>query len=713
MKTAKIPRREFIRLSAMSGAFLAIGCTSSIGKDTLTVFTEADLGKELNQYIFIDEAGRVTIYNHRPEMGQGTFQSIPMIIAEELEVDMDAILIKQSPANRALYGDQMVVGSRSIQNNYELMRQMGAAAKEMLVEAAAQTWGVVSTQCRAEKGMVSNTKTGDQLHYGKLVARASELKVPQKPKLKDPKEFKIIGKSIPRRDVPEKTNGSAIFGMDCQVDGMLYATIQHSPVFLGKIKTIDDQKALQVPGVTHVLRTSRDVYGKTIEGVAVVANSYYAADQGRKMLAIEWDHQDLDQWNTEKIFQDYREAAKKSATVFKDDGNFEAGFSSGSKKIEAEYETPYQSHTCMEPMNCIVQVQKDKCAFWGSTQNPNGMKSFLSRKYGVPEEKVEINYTYMGGGFGRRSLTDVVEEAADLSQQTGRPIKLIWTRDDDTTQGPFRACSLNVCKGAVDQQGNLVAFEHKVICQDIRNQTGDDDTPTRGILGGVVTEYEVPNFRVSGVLRKLHIPIGYWRSVYHSTNCFAHESFMDELAVAAGKDPLDFRLTYLKGHRRYTNVLKLVAEKSNWYGERRKDTGKGVAIVERSGAFVAMVVDVARESGKVKVKKITTVVDCGTTVNPDVVKAQTEGSSVMGLTAAYKSAITFEKGAVVQKNFDTYPMLTLAECPEMEVHVVESNDPPEGAGEAGLPTVAPALCNAIYQMTGKRIRKLPFNLQDV
>lgn len=715
METSAISRRRFIQLSAMSSTLFAIGCVPSTGKESkiANLSLAESPGRELNAYIFIDPSGKITLFNHRPEMGQGTFQSIPMIIAEELEVDIDKVNIMQSPANRAKYGDQMVVGSRSIQNNFELMRKVGASAKEMLIEAAANQWNVKTDTCYAENAFIIHRPSGKKLSYGELVETASKLPVPENPKLKDPKDFKIIGKSLPRRDVPFKTNGDAKFGIDFSIPGMLYASVERSPVFLGKVVSFNDSKAKAIPGVKYVFKTQRNVWGHNREGVAVLAENYWAAVQGRKALEIVWDNGDLESWSTQKIFEDYRKASSQEGTSFKETGNFATTFANAKTKVEAAYETPYQSHAPMEPMNALVNVEKDRCEFWGSTQNPNGIRSQLSKQCNISEDKIKINYTFMGGGFGRRSMTDVVEEAADLSMKAEAPVKVIWTREDDTTQGPFRACSRNVCKGAIDEQGNLVAVEHKVICQDIRNQADGNDQPSGAIASGVNTEYEIPNFSVRGVLRKLYVPITYWRSVYHSTNCFAHESFMDELAHAAKKDPLDFRLAVLKDHRRYTQVLKTVAEKAAWYKPREKNTGKGVAIVERSGAFIAMVVDVARINGKLKVTKITAAVDCGMTVNPDVVKAQTEGSAVMGLTATYKSAITIEKGKVAEKNFDTYKMMQLSECPEIEVIVIKSDDPPEGAGEAGLPTVAPALTNAIFSMTGKRIRTLPFRLEDV
>ncbi len=361
----------------------------------------------------------------------------------------------------------------------------------------------------------------------------------------------------------------------------------------------------------------------------------------------------------------------------------------------------------------LYYAKKDSCEYWGSTQNPNGFRAQLAKQCGIPEENVTIHYTYMGGAFGRRSLTDVPEEAADLSLKTNAPVQVIWSREDDITQGPFRACSLNKCRAGLDKNGNLLALEHKVICQQIQNQTGNSDRAGAEIAGGINTEYSIPNLAIRGVLRKFYIPISYWRSVYHSTNCFAHESFIDELAIAAKKDPLDFRLSLLKAHPRYTAVLEMASEKSGWHLPRDKNTGKGVAIVERSGSFVATVVEITRLNGKIRPTKITAAIDSGVPINPDMLKAQTEGCVVMGLTASYKSGLTIANGKVVEKNFNDYRMLLIDECPEIEVFVIKNDYPPEGAGEAGLPPVAPALTNAIFNLTGKRIRELPFNIDAI
>ena len=607
----------------MSGIFLALGYLSILGQEPriVNLALEEEYTKlELNPFIFIDGDGKITLLNHRPEMGQGTFGAIPMIIAEELEVDIDTINIMPSPADRSKYGNQMVVGSQSIRSNYDLMRKVGASAKEMLISAAAAKWNIPAEKCYAKKAMVINPNTAATLSYGDLVSDARKLPAPENPILKDPKDFTIIGKSFSRKDIPPKLNGAAQFGIDIEVPGMLYASIERSPVILGKLVSFNDEKTKGVKGVKYVLKTQREVFGQVREGVAVIADNYWAAEQGRKMLEVKWDNGDLETWSTQKIKDDYLNASHQPAEVFHEKGNFEKTFDKAAIKMEASYETPYQTHAPMEPMNAIVSVENDRCEFWGSTQNPNGVKDFLSKKYGLPEDKVKINYTFMGGAFGRRSLTDVVEEAADLSKKTGAPVKVIWTREDDITQGPFRACSLNVCRGAIGNDGNLVTLEHKVICQDIRNQNGNNPKPTDGIAGGINTEYAIPNFKISGVLRKFYLPVSYWRYVYHSTNCFAHESFIDELAYAAKKDPLDFRLSLLKNHRRYTRVLQEVAKRADWYSPREKDTGKGVAIVERSGAFVAMVMEVKRLQGSVRPTKIIAAIDCGIAVDPDIIK---------------------------------------------------------------------------------------------
>ena len=707
-----ISRRKFVQVSSLSSAFLVIGfIPNSEGKGKVISNLTSDLtAVDLNQFISIDNKGHIVLFNHRPEMGQGTFQSIPMIIAEELEVDMDQVEIRQSAASRQLFGSQMVVGSRSIQTEFDKMRNMGASAREMLTLAAAKIWDIGPENCHAVNGTIVNN-SGQVLTYGELIQEASKITPPTNPKLKTPGEFKIIGKSIARQDIPLKTNGEAKFGIDISVPGMLYASVERSPVFLGKIKGYNEYEVLKVPGVKQVIQTSREVYGRTREGVAVLADSYWASIQGRKKLTVEWDNQDLERVSGTSIEKDSVQASKQDGNELFGRGDAAQTFSISNKVLEARYQTPYQSHVPMEPMNATVSITNDSAEFWGSTQNPNGIRSFISKKHGIAEESIKINYTFMGGGFGRRSMTDVVEEAADLSKKSGSPVKVIWSREDDQTQGPFRACSLNVCRGVLTTEGKLEALEHKVIAQEIRNQTGNNMAAGRQIMGGINTDYKIPNLSVRGVLQKRHVPISYWRAVYHSTNPFAHESFIDEMAHKAGKDPIEFRMEMLD-HPRFKRVLSEVALKTNWNQSKTSGTGRGVAIAERSGAYFAMVVEVREMDKKVVPVKITTALDLGICINPDIVKAQTEGSIVMGLGAAYEG-LTIENGAIKEQNFNTYPLLRLDQCPEIETHIIKSDAPPDGAGESGLPTVAPALANAIFDLTGKRIRKLPIDMAQL
>ena len=685
--------------------------SDAAGNETLVASSVPTISNlNLNQFISIGTDGSITLLNHRPEMGQGTYQSIPMILAEELEVSMDQITILPSAANAKLFGNQMVVGSRSIQTEFEKLRKMGAAAREMLKQAAANRWKISISECVANHGIVTN-KSGAQLAYAELVEEAGKIAPPDNPRLKTPAEFKIIGKSSARMDIPLKTNGEAKFGIDIVVPGMLYASVERSTVFLGKVKSFNKEEVLKVAGVRHVIQTEREVFGRIREGVAVLADNYWSALQGRKVLKVEWDTQNHETVSDKTILADSYAAAKTDGDELFGKGDVKKVFNDSGNIIEAAYETPYQAHVPMEPMNAIVSVRDSEAEFWGSTQNPNGIRSYLSKKYNLPEEAVKINYTFMGGGFGRRSMTDVAEEAADLSKKSGVPVKVIWTREDDQTQGPFRACSLNVCKGVLDSTGKVIALEHKVIAQEIQNQTGENMKAGRQLMGGINTDYLIPNLSVKGILRKRHIPISYWRGVYHSTNPFAHECFIDELAHKAGKDPLQFRLDMLD-HPRYRRVLLALAEKTNWKSPKVKGIGRGIAAVERSGAYFAMLVEVQQKGKSIVPIKITTVLDLGICINPDTVRAQTEGSIVMGLGAVY-AGLTVSRGAIVEQNFNSYSLLKMNQCPEIETHILDSEAPPDGAGEAGLPTVAPALANAIFDLTGKRLRKLPIDMNSI
>ena len=713
-----INRRDFLKFTGLASAILAVGYYTPVGSAMAQVVNLDKLpveGVQLNHFIFIAPSGKVTLVNHRPEMGQGVYQAMPMLLAEELEVDIETIEVIQGHANKPAYGHQQVGGSSSVRKSWEPSRKMGAAAREMLIKAAAQQWGTDVAQCYAENGHVIHKNTKAQLGYGALVEAASKLDAPDSPTLKPAKDFKILGKPIARKDIPLKTNGTAMFGLDLKVPDMLYASVARCPVFVGKVKDYDDTAALQVPGVRKVVKSQMAVFSHTREGVAVIADSYWAALQGRKALKVNWDKTPHDQVSQSSIYQSFREASKQKGQSLYTHGDFETHFAKATQQLSAIYECPYQAHAPMEPMNAIVSVTPGKCEFWGPLQSPNWIRGVLAKHLDIPEEQVTVNISFLGGGFGRRAFTDFALEAANLSEAVGKPVKVVWTREDDTTQGPFRPGTVNAMKAGFDKAGNTLALENKVVCQDMGHQwPGADTSKASGsIKEGIMKDYEIPHMAITAVPQTTHIPVMWWRAVYSSTNGFAHEGFMDEMAHAVGQDPLEYRLSMLKESPRASALLQKLAQISDWNTPPKAGEGKGVALVESFGSICGQVVYVKRVEGKMKVDKVYAVVDCGQTVNPNTIAAQIEGSIVMGLTAAYKSEITFDKGCAVERNFDKFKMLRINECPEIETHIMQNEEAPGGVGEPGLPPVAPALTNAIFAATGKRIRKLPFDLNTI
>lgn len=712
-------RRDFLKAAGVSGSALMVGLWGGSLHRQLMAGSAASAPFSPHPLLMIDEAGKVLIYAYRPEMGQGTFQSIPAIIADELEVKWEDVRIEIAPGDPK-FGRQDVAGSTSIRGNFDQLRKIGAAAREMLTEAAAKQWGVPKEQCYASEGRILLKGESRQLGYGELIQEAAKLEVPQKPALKSPENFRFIGKVIPRPDVEEKVNGKAVFGIDVQVPGMLHAVVEHCPTFKGKILGYDKQAALAVTGVKHVLETDRLMRnGDRLPCVAVVADSHWAAQQARKKLNVRWDTLGQEAFSTSTFEETLKKRASEPGIADVTTGDFEGQFSKEKKKVSAFYQTPFVSHSPMEPMNVVAQVKDGYCDLWISTQIPGRVRQEIAGYLGIPEDHIRIHMTYIGGGFGRRLFADYITEAVSLSRQLdGAPIKVIWTREDDTQQGPFRPAIANQLDGAVDAQGNLIALRHKVIGPSISyqvNPKADKNKADGGMMSGTSsTPYEIPHFQTSMVLEETHVPIGWWRSVYASNNVFPHESFLDELAILGGKDPLDFRLSLLKNQPRYAKALQLLAEKVNWYAPKQKGKGKGVAISNAFGSICAHCVEVTKEkNGGIRIDKVTCVVDCGVVVNPDTVVGQTEGNVIFALTAALKKPITFEKGAAVQGNFDQYPLLGIHETPPIEVVIMDSQEAPGGVGETALPAIAPALTNAIFQATGKRIRTLPFDIAQV
>ncbi len=718
METKNISRRNFIKLSGMTGTVLALGYyLPAAGKegDVIKVATAENTGIELNAWISIDTKGKVTIINHRAEMGQGSFQAVPQIIAEELEVDLNQVNIVFAQGSQTLYGSQITGGSSTVRGSYQRLLKLSATAREMLIEAAAKKWGVAHSECYAENGQVIHKPSGKKWGYGDLVQDASKLEPPKNVKLKESRDYKIIRKPMPRQDTPLKTSGKAIFGLDKKLPGMLYAVVERSPRFLGKIKSYDDTATKAVPGVKRVFKVQMPVFANLRDGVAVVADTLWAAIQGRKVLKVEWDDAGFDHHSTAQLYARMNDSFKSEGLSQKTQGSFSYAFAKAEKKLEAVYETPYESHSCMEPINCIADVRDDRCEIWGPIQGPDWIQQDVSQRLGLPMEKVIVNMTFLGGGFGRKAFTDYPYEAVLISKEMKAPVQVVWTREDDMTQGPFRPGAVYECKAGL-RDGRIRAFQAKMAAQNMDHQwPGADKLVYNGsTTEGFLEPYfdSIPNYSFSDHPLDSPIPVMWWRSVYSSTNGFAYESFMDELALQAGKDPLEFRRQHLEKPR-YHELINKLEEVSGWKS-RGKNAGWGVAITECFSSIVGEVVKVSKSAnGQVKIDKVFAVMDCGWYVNPDTIRAQVEGSIVMALGAATKHATNFADGKAVETNFDKYKMPRISDTPEIEVHVMDNEEKAGGVGEPGLPPFTPALTNAIFDLTGKRIRKLPFALEEV
>ena len=721
MLTNTVTRRDFIKIGGLSSIGLTLGFYTPAGAkensiELLTKESAETLGVELNAWVSIDTTGKVTLMNHRSEMGQGSYQTVPQIIAEELEVNLDQVQILFAPGNGAKYGSQLTGGSSTVRGAYKHLMKVGASAREMLIEAAANKWAVSKTDCYAENGFVIHRASGKKFGYGELVQEASKLQPPKDVKLKEAKNYKVIRQSLLRQDTPLKTNGTAIFGLDKKLPGMLYAVVERNPRFAGKIKSVDDTETKKVPGVRHVIPVKMSVFASLREGVAVVADTLWAATQGRKALKVEWDDAGFEHLNTEQLFTRMRGDLKKPGLSQRTGGNADAVFAKAEKKVEAVYETPYESHSCMEPLNCIAHFKGDSCDIWGPIQAPDWIQSLLTGLIGLPPEKINVNMTFLGGGFGRKAFMDYPHEAAVISKEINAPVQVVWTREDDMTQGPFRPGAVYECKASLSKQGNIQSFQAKIAAQNMDHQWpgADKSTFNGSTVEGLPEGYfeSISHYSFSDIPTESPIPVMWWRSVYSSTNGFAYESFIDELSREAGQDPLDFRRKYL-GSERYQALIDTLEQKSNWKA-RGKNEGWGVAITECFKTTVGEIVKVSRNAdGKIKIDKVIAVMDCGWHVNPDIVKGQVEGSIIMALGAAIKHETHFTDGKAVERNFDSYKMPRINEIPEIEVYIMHNEEKPGGVGEPGLPPFSPALTNAIFDLTGKRIRKLPFNINEV
>lgn len=714
-----LSRRTFLQQTGLTGIALTLGfywpAAGQNPTQIISVDHPVDAGIELMSWISIDTAGTVTIYTHRSEMGQGTWQAIPQIVAEELAVNMDQVQVKFAAANPQKYGPQPQEGSFSIRGWYRQLLHAGACAKMMLIEAAAHQWQVPVTACYAENGQVIHNSGGKKLDYGALVKDAARLTPPANITLKPRTAYTLIGKPLKRSDTPLKTNGTAIFGLDKKLPGMLYAMVERSPRFRGKVKSFDDTAAKKVVGVKHIFKVQRPVFSLMLEGVAVVANTLWAAMEGRKLLKVEWDDAGLEHLDTEELATRMRNGVNKPLPS----SDFETALSRSAHTTEALYEAPYQSHSCMEPLNCIADVKENSIEIWGPIQEANWIQADLSQRFHMAPENITVNMTFLGGGFGRKAFPDYPYEAALISKEIKAPVQVVWSREDDMSQGPFRAGAFYRCRGGISSEGRIHALQMISASQYIG--PGEDQeakpgpvTNNSGDWNGLPSVYytSIPHYSFGGLSIQSHIPTMWWRAPIANVDAFASESFIDELAALAGLDTLVLRKTHLTGERGQALIDQLAAV-SGWFS-RRKNDGWGVAVTECFGSVVGQVVRVSRrQNGKVSIDKVFAVIDCGWYVNPDTIRAQVEGSIVMALGAAIKHVTTFKEGRAVQKNFNAYQMPRINEIPEIEVHIMENDAPPGGVGEPALPAFAPALCNALFDLTGKRVRKLPFKLDEM
>jgi isoquinoline 1-oxidoreductase beta subunit len=703
-------RRTFLKVTAAAGGGLMLGAYFPVpgAAQTAAAF-------EPNVWIKITPDDSVRIMLTMIEMGQGVMTSMPMLVAEELDFDWTKIKTEWAPAdskygNPNFGGQQLTAGSNSVRGMWKLMRESGAAARAMLVSAAAQTWNVPENTVTTDKGEAIHQASGRRLKYGALVAKAATLPVPTDLVLKEPKDFKVLGKDVPRLDVPDKVNGTAVFGIDVKLPDLLTARVVRPPVFGGKVASFNADKAKAIPGVRDVVQIS--------SGVAVVADNYWAASKGAQAVEVKWDDGPLAALTSAEIMKRYVALAQQPGKVARNDGNADTALESarraGSSEpavFERQYEAPFLAHACMEPMNCTADVKAGSCDVYVPTQGQTASHQAAIAASGLSPDQVKIHTTYLGGGFGRRGEADFVVDAVETSKAVGKPVKVVWTREDDIQHDYYRPISYARMWGAVDASGKPTVFMQRLVQQSLMKRIGG--LPPNGVdfisLDGVANlPYDIPNVKIEYIENDPGIPFGFWRSVGASFQGFVVEGFVDELAAMAKKDPYEFRRDLLGKHPRHLAVLNLAAEKAGWSTPVARGRGRGIALMECFGSILAQVSEVSvDQSGAVRIHKIVCTVDCGWAINPDTIKAQMEGGIVYGLTAALKGEITIDKGRVVQKHFGDYQMMRVNEMPEIEVHIVPSSEEPGGIGEPSTALAAGSLVNAIYAATGKRIYSLP------
>lgn len=709
MTTLETSRRDFLKTSTLATGGLIMGFALPGAKVEAqaagTVYTP-------NAWVHIADNNTITLISARSEMGQGVYTSMPMLIAEELNVDIQQIKVAIAPPAavyvNALLGAQITGGSTSVRDGWEKLRVGGAQVREMLISAAADKWKMDRSTLRAENGMVLGPK-GKKASYGSLAAAAAKLPVPEKVALKDPKDFKIVGQRVKRLDTPAKVNGTAEFGIDVKLPGMVYASIEQCPVIGGKVKSFDASKAKGMPGVLDVVQVN--------DGVAVVGSSYWQAQKARKAVSVQWDEGPGATLDHNTVLASTRAAADtgKVLPIGKPVGHVAEAMKGAAKVVKAEYISPMQAHAPLEPMNFTAHYKDGKILLVGPTQFQQGAHGAVAGVLGIKPEDVTLKTTFLGGGFGRRLELDFIVQAAQISKAVGRPVKLLWSREDDMTHDFYRPLGLNQVQAGLDAQGMPVALQFKVTSQSVTQRAFGlpKDTLDPFMAEAAVAAYEIPNTQHDLVIHDSGMRVGYWRAVSHNMNAFANESFMDELALAAGKDPYQYRMALLKNKPRFANVLKLAAEKAGWGQPLPAGRARGIALMEGYDTYMAQVAEVSVKDGQVTVHRVTVAADLGRMVNPDTVEAQIQSSIAFGMSSALMQEITLDKGRVLQTNYNNYPMLRMNEAPVIDIVLVESSEKPGGIGEPATALVVPAIANAVAAATGKRVRKLPLTPEAI
>ena len=714
----EMKRREFLKAGAALGGGLLISLYVPEFVPAARAADSAAKPVALNAFVRIGTDESVTVISNHSEMGQGIYTSLPMLLNEELEADWARVRVESSPVdavyNHTVFGLMMTGGSTTTNSEYDRFRKMGAMARIMLIAAAAQSWNVDSQTCRSEKGFVIHTATGRRASYGSLADAASRIAPPKDIPLKDPKDFTLVGKPVHRLDTPSKTNGTARFGLDVYIPGMLTAVVARAPVFGGKVVSFNADQAKAIPRVVNVVQVP--------SGVAVIAKGFWPAKLGREKLEITWDDGPGAALSTVEMRANFSTLSKTPGLVARKVGDPAAALAGAAKTITAEYEVPYLAHCMMEPLNTVVDLHEDRCEIWTGTQFQTGDRAAAAKVAGLKPEQVTLHTTLLGGGFGRRAnpSCDFVTEATEVAKAAKVPVKVVWTREDDIRGGWYRPMWYDHFAAGLDASGNPVAWTHTIVGQSIMAGTMFESYGIKNGIDSASVEgaadilYGIPNLQVDLHTPKNEVPVQWWRSVGHSHTGFSVEAFLDEVAHAGGKDPYELRRTLLAGQPRMLAVLDLAAQKANWGSALPAGRARGIATHFSFDSYVAQVAEISVEKdGTVRVHRVVAAVDCGRTVNPDTVKAQLEGGIIFGLTAALKTEITLDKGRVQQRNFNDYPMVRMFESPTIEVFIVPSTEHPTGVGEPGVPPVAPAVANAIFAATGKRVRRLPIKPEDL